>query len=83
MDENLKKRIQTSSLPTLEVDAGILAAVAIGGGRVVLLQHGQPVAAIVSLEDLGFVLDAEAAEQEDELRSGEDPPSGSHRTWGN
>jgi hypothetical protein len=82
MDENLASRIRTCGLPTLEIDARILAAVAIGGGRVVLMQGGQPVAAVVGLEDLGFVLDAEAAEQEDTLRGDEDPPSGSHRGWG-
>lgn len=83
MDENLMHRITSSGLATLEAGDGILQTVAKSGGRVVLVQQGRPVAAIVSLEDLGFVLDAEAAEQEDRLRDDEDPPSGSHRSRGN
>ena len=82
MDENLEYRIRTSGLPTLEIDAGTLAAVAKGAGLVVLTRDGHPVAAIVSLEALGFLLDAEAAEEEDRLRGDEDPPSGSHRALG-
>jgi hypothetical protein len=58
------------------------SAVGKGGGRLVLMKQGRPVAAIISLEDLGFVLDAEAAEQEDQLSGDEDPPSGSHRKLG-
>lgn len=81
MDENLASRIRTCGLPVLEIDAGILAAVAKGGGLVVLTRDGQPVAAFVGLDDLGFLLDAEAAEQEDRLRV-DDPTSGSHRSLG-
>lgn len=82
MDENLEHRIRTAGLPVMEIDAATLAAVAKGDGRVLLVRQGRPVAAVVSLEDLGFVLDAEAAELEDRLRGDEDPPSGSHRALG-
>lgn len=82
MDENLEYRIRMAGLPVMEIDAATLAAVAKGDGRVLFLHQGRPVAAVVSLEDLGFVLDAEAAEQEDQLRGEDDPPSGSHRALG-
>jgi hypothetical protein len=82
MDKNLEYRIRAAGLPALEIDAAMLAAVAKGDGRVLLLRQGQPIAAVVSLADLGFVLDAEAAEQEDQLRDLDDPPSGSHRVLG-
>lgn len=82
MDENLEYRIRMAGLPVMEIDAATLAAVAKGDGRILLVREGRPVAAVVSLDDLGFVLDAEAAEQEDQLRGLDDPPSGSHRALG-
>ena len=83
MSKNLEYRIQTSGLPASEIDDEALALVAKSGGRVVLTRDGKPVAAIVNLEDLGFLLDADEAVQEDQLRSDEDPPSGAHRIRGN
>lgn len=82
MDDALASLLQTCGLPRLEIDTAVLAAVAKDGGRVVLLKDGRPVAAVVSLEDLGFVLDADAAVHEDTIRGDEDLPSGSHRAWG-
>lgn len=75
MDENLASLIRTCGLRAWEVDSGILFAVAKDGGSVVPVRDGRPVAAVVSLDDLAFILDAAAAEQDDILQSGEAPPA--------
>lgn len=60
------------SIRTAEVRGTELAALATLGasGRVVLVKDGKPIAAVVSTEDLGFLLDADRevaqAEMEDE-----------------
>ncbi|MBS1765985.1 MAG: hypothetical protein JST05_01085 [Acidobacteria bacterium] len=73
---SLKDRV--AQLPKREATEAEVRSVAERGGLVVLLQHGEPIGALVSLEELGFILDARDAEAEDTLRGVDEVPSGAH-----
>lgn len=76
MDPKLSAAL--SHLPWKEVEDEVAEAVAKHPGIVVLVQQGEPIGAMVNLEELLFILDARRAEDEDTLSGLQDPPSGEH-----
>lgn len=79
MDPKIKARIK--ALPAAEATEEQARAVAKSPGLVVLMQHGEPIGAVVNLEELLFILDARRAEDDDTLSGLEDPSSGQHKGW--
>lgn len=75
---NPKRRVSLENLPSMEATPDLARAVANHPGLVVLMQHGKPIGAAVDLDELLFILDARAAEDEDTLSGLEEPSSGEH-----